>query len=444
MNNAPSKPGLSRRSFLSTTALGTAGTAIAARSLLAAAAPNPSPAAAPSANTTAAINYAKSLVAMYGKPNSRYNGVLIGTITYSFRSMPSSAEQILKYCLASGISGIELMGGPADSYLSGAAGGRGGLPGATPAQVDAYVGMTQSLAPLVTAAQTARTKLTTASLLAPTDRAAMQAAIEELRKAEYSLAQARVEELAKIQGSNNKLNEEQLAVVYQANGGPAAARGGRGGGGGGGAATPLPAWMTPQNLVKLGDLRKMYDEAGVSIYGLKNVGGGQSDAELDYRFEMAKILGASHVTLELANAETTERLGAFGAKHKVMVGYHTHAQARIDSFDVALKQSAYNAINVDAGHYMAGNGFSVLPLLRKYPDRVGSIHLKDRQTPANGRGNLMWGLGDTDIKDIVCAIRDEKWKFPASAELEYNVPFGSNAVIEVARCRTYAAWALTT
>ena len=47
------------------------------------------------------------------KPNSKFNGVQIGTITYSYRSMPDqSAEATLKYILDSGISAIELMGGP--------------------------------------------------------------------------------------------------------------------------------------------------------------------------------------------------------------------------------------------------------------------------------------------------------------------------------------------
>ena len=48
------------------------------------------------------------------KPNSLINGVQIGTITYSYRSMPDqTAEAILKYTVDSGISAIELMGGPA-------------------------------------------------------------------------------------------------------------------------------------------------------------------------------------------------------------------------------------------------------------------------------------------------------------------------------------------
>lgn len=50
------------------------------------------------------------------KPNSRFNGVQIGTITYSFRSMPSSADDILNYVVECGISSIELMGEPAEQF----------------------------------------------------------------------------------------------------------------------------------------------------------------------------------------------------------------------------------------------------------------------------------------------------------------------------------------
>jgi sugar phosphate isomerase/epimerase len=64
-----------------------------------------------------------------GKPNSTVNGVNLGTITYSYRSMPDqSAEAILRYVLDSGISRIEFMGGPVEAYAGApqAATGRGG------------------------------------------------------------------------------------------------------------------------------------------------------------------------------------------------------------------------------------------------------------------------------------------------------------------------------
>ncbi len=50
------------------------------------------------------------------KPNSKFNGVQIGVITYSYRKMPGSAEDLLKYIIQCGISSVELMGGPAEQF----------------------------------------------------------------------------------------------------------------------------------------------------------------------------------------------------------------------------------------------------------------------------------------------------------------------------------------
>jgi xylose isomerase-like TIM barrel protein len=58
-------------------------------------------------------------------PNSKFGGVQLGAITYSWRSMPgSSAEDILNYCIQDGISSVELMGNVAEEYA--------GLPMAPP------------------------------------------------------------------------------------------------------------------------------------------------------------------------------------------------------------------------------------------------------------------------------------------------------------------------
>src|SRR6516165_10087115 len=89
------------------------------------------------------------------RPNSKIKGVQIGTITYSYRSMPDqSAEATLKYIVDSGISAIELMGGPVNDWARkrgkwdsspaaaaaadagrGGRGGRGPGPGRGPAPV---------------------------------------------------------------------------------------------------------------------------------------------------------------------------------------------------------------------------------------------------------------------------------------------------------------------
>ena len=59
----------------------------------------------------------RAALSQSARPDSRINGVQIGTITYSYRSLPDqSAEATLKYIVASGISAIELMGGPVNAY----------------------------------------------------------------------------------------------------------------------------------------------------------------------------------------------------------------------------------------------------------------------------------------------------------------------------------------
>lgn len=77
-----------RRTFLGTAALATAGAALAPRTTW----------AAP------------------GKPNSNFNGVNIGVISYSWRSMPCTAEDVVNYCVSGGISSIELMGDVAEAF----------------------------------------------------------------------------------------------------------------------------------------------------------------------------------------------------------------------------------------------------------------------------------------------------------------------------------------
>lgn len=51
------------------------------------------------------------------KPNSKFGGVQIGAITYSWRSMPGTPQDIINYCIQAGISDLELMGNVAEDYL---------------------------------------------------------------------------------------------------------------------------------------------------------------------------------------------------------------------------------------------------------------------------------------------------------------------------------------
>ncbi len=301
-----------------------------------------------------------AIISNYGKPNSKFGGIQLGTITYSFRSMPTDAESILKYCIEANVSALELMGTTAEAFA--------GAPGVS----------TEPMKPFVP-------------------------------------------------GPRPELTDEQKAERAKR-------------------AQELAAWRTSVGMAKFEQIRKMYKDAGVTIYAYKPnaFGTNNSDAEVDYGMRAAKALGATHVTLEIPQeAGQTKRLSDIAAKNKVLVAYHGHEQQTPTIWDAALAESKFNALNCDLGHYTAA-GFNAVELIEAKHDRIASAHLKDRQNPDHGKGNLVWGTGDTPLVQILQTMKKNKYKFPGTIELEYQIPEGSNAVKEVAKCVEYCKKALET
>ena len=306
---------ISRRRFIGSTALA-AGMALASKSVFA----------------------AGSL--FQAKPNSVINGVQIGVITYSFRSMPGTAQDLLQYCLQCNINAIELMGDAAEAFA---------------------------------------------------------------------------EKPTRNSGEDGPAYFKRVAD-----------------------------WRATVSMDKFKELRKLFNDAGIKIYAWKPnaLGAKNTDAEIDYAFTAGKALGVTHVTVELpADDNQTKRLGDIAAKHKIHVGYHAHLQATPTLWDTALSQSEYNAINLDIGHYTAGTSSSPVSFIEKNHARIMSMHLKDRKY--HDGPNQPWGQGNTPIAEVLQLIKKNKYKFPATIELEYNIPAGSDAVKEVVKCREFAVKALS-
>jgi sugar phosphate isomerase/epimerase len=319
---------LSRRQFLGRTAAAVSGIAFASQTALG----------------------APAIIRNLGKPNSKFNGVQIGAITYSFRSLPGDAESVLKYCVDANISAIELMGPTAEAFAG----------------------------------------------------------------APHTNTQPRE--------GREQLSDEERAARTKA----------------------IANWRSSVSMDKFEQLKKMYKDAGVSIYAYKPsaLGENNSDAEVEYALRAAKALGASHVTVEIPKSgEQSKRLGLIANRHKIAVAYHGHTQQTFTSWDEALAQAKYNGINCDVGHYVAA-GFDPIPLLESKHDHIYSMHLKDRKNKANGGANMPWGEGDTPIVPILQLMKKNKYKFPATVELEYPVPDSSDAVKEVAKCVEYSRKAL--
>jgi sugar phosphate isomerase/epimerase len=326
---------LSRRQFIGKTAMAFGGLALTNKSVIG----------------------APAILKNLDKPNSKFHGVQIGTITYSFRSLPCNAEQLLKYCIDSNVSAIELMGSTA----------------------------------------------------------------EEFAGAPHTSTQPR----QMPGGQRPQQTPEQQAEQEQK-------------------AKEIAKWRASASMDKFRQLKKMYQDAGVSIYAWKPsaLGEKNTDVEVEYALRVAKELGASHVTVEIpSTAAQSKRLGALADKHKIGIGYHGHLQQTISAWDEALAQAKYNGLNCDIGHYVAA-GFDPMPLIERKADRIYSMHIKDRKSKANGGDNMPWGEGDTPIANVLQLMKKNGYKFPATVELEYDIPSGSDAVKEVAKCVEYCRKAL--
>lgn len=300
--------------------------------------------------SSGALRGAPAIIRNYGKPDSKFAGVQIGVISYSFRSLPCNAEQLLKYCIDCNISAIELMGNTGEAFAG-----------------------------------------------------APHAVTEPMK---FTPGQPRPQRTPEQEAEQQRKDQETAA------------------------------WRAKVSMDAFTRLRKMYNDAGVSIYAWKPgaLGEKNTDAEIEYALRSAKALGASHVTVELpANPGQSKRLGKLADKHQIGVGYHGHLQQTFDAWDAALSQAKYNGLNCDIGHYVAA-GFDPIPLLEAKHDRIYSMHIKDRKSKANGGDNMPWGEGDTPIASVLQLMKKKKYKFPATIELEYPVPDNSDAVKEVAKC----------
>jgi sugar phosphate isomerase/epimerase len=340
------------------------------------------------------------------KPNSKIEGVQIGTITYSYRSMQDqSAEATLKYIVESGISAIELMGGPVESFAGAPTqGGRGAGRGGGPEGRGRAGGGRGAPDPSTLTASWNGTPCAPAR-----------------RGDEPAPAGGRGG------GGRGEMTPEQRAAQEEQAG-------------------KLKAWRTSVSMDPFKKLRKMYNDAGVTIYAWKQLSTNMSDEEFEYIFNVAEALGCTHTTLELpTDAAQLKRLGDFAMKKKIYAAYHTHMQGSMTAFDQAFAISKGNMANVDFGHWVAAGNIGGTPMqfLEKYHGRISSFHLKDRTTPEHCALNLPWGTGETPIREILQLVKKNRWNIPGSIELEYNVPEDSDAVKEVRKCVEYCRNALS-
>ena len=203
------------------------------------------------------------------------------------------------------------------------------------------------------------------------------------------------------------------------------------------------AWRRHAPMDAYRKLRRLYDDAGVRIDILKLGDAKWSDADNDYAYEVARILGARGISFE-ADDKAGAHMGPFAVRHHMINGMHTHGQFADPAFDLdrLLATSRASRLNFDVGHYVGTTGKSPVELLQKYHDRISHLHLKDRKSAANGGANVAWGQGDTPLRDVLRLLQKQRWPIPAMIELEYPTPVGSSVLAEMRKCVQYCRDAL--
>jgi sugar phosphate isomerase/epimerase len=330
---------------------------------------------------------ASSLLA---KPDSKWGGVQVGcNVPYSFRGMSGTADKIIEYMTKLDLSGAELRLQPVEAYF--------GAPGVYASAKDAP-------------------------------------------------------------GGGGRGGSGGGRGGRGGSGGLAAGGGGRGGSGRGGGRAPLTPeqqeaakklsdWRLSLSQDKIKEFRKKYEDAGILIQILKiDNFNSFSDDVTDYFFTVAKNLGCHAISTE-GNLADVERLGKFADKHKMMIGYHGHtagpggeAFGAPENWEKAMSVAKYNGINLDIGHFIAGNSTSPIPFLTQYHDHVTHIHVKDRKMHMGP--NMPFGQGDTPIVEVLQLIKKNKWNIQATIEFEYQTPEGSDVLTEISKCVEYCRKAL--
>ncbi|MDR1645855.1 MAG: sugar phosphate isomerase/epimerase [Tannerellaceae bacterium] len=313
-----------------------------------------------------------------GKPLSNFGGVQIGAITYSWRDQPAGLENIIKYCVESGINSVELMSGDLEDYL--------GAP-KNPMQDAIRQWMQQQRA------------------------AAPPPAPSPATGAAPAAQRPRIQLPPELQAGVDSYNEA------------------------------IKAWRLSVDMNKVASARQLLADAGIEAHIVKFSPGNWEDDLIDYAFKVAKAMGAKGVTDEIGE-EAVKKMAPVAERNGMYAIFHNHMQFAEPSFgyDPFIAVSEAVRFNFDMGHFFGSTGIHPNEIIRKYHDRIFSLHIKDKTGPSakEPNANQVWGQGETPLADVLLLLKQEQWPIYCDIELEYPVAPWSTSVKEVRTCVQYA------
>jgi sugar phosphate isomerase/epimerase len=184
-------------------------------------------------------------------------------------------------------------------------------------------------------------------------------------------------------------------------------------------------WRLKTPVSRFQEIRKKFDAAGLNLFSyVMTFDVDFTDEEIDAVFKQMQALKVMCFCTNQSRLDVAPRLVAFAEKYKIKPAWHPHAMvndpnevATPESMEKLLAMSKHFSINLDIGHFTAGNN-DAADFLKKHHDRITHIHIKDRKR--NAGPNVALGTGDTPIKQCLTLIRDNKWPIYGIIEREYR------------------------
>lgn len=310
------------------------------------------------------------------KPGSNFNGVQIGAITYSWRSMPGGVDNIIKYCMETGISSIELMSSDVETYLG--------------APENPLMSMFRQAPPPPPPPQDQNSQQSQSPAAEPRRRPQMTPEMQEkMKKYNEEIKAWRLAlPISKYEEVKKKFNDAGINI----------------------------------HIIKFSPARWSDEEIDYAFRAAKAIGAKGVTEEIGE--EAVKRM-----------APFAEKYGLYAIFHN-----HMQFATQGFSPDPFLAVSPAVMLNFDAGHFFGSTGSHPNTIIEKYHNRIVSLHIKDKTGPNTDPANTnqVWGQGEMPLADVLKLIQKQKWPIHCDIELEYDVKPWSNAVKEVKNCVNFA------
>lgn len=232
-------------------------------------------------------------------------------------------------------------------------------------------------------------------------------------------------------------------------------------------APDIMKWRDTVSLDYFKDIRKKFNQAGITIYTYNprfGAGGGRgargrgpnggpaagapgaaapqapatppaapppappiTDAQIDRIFEFTKALGAKSLSTQMT-ADMAKRVAPFAEKHKTIVAV---ASSNPDVLTQIPPISPWLRMDLDIGDFTRA-GHDALQFVKDNYDHLLDVHLKDCKLRGT---SVPFGTGDSHMKEVLQFLRDKKSQARANIDCDY--PGTGTSVDEVKKCYDY-------